>query len=833
MRLARLTRRHVKSLPLPIASATEPRPRCSPQLLPPAIEIRDANFRRNARNYSVSLVGGTDEAAALLTSELSEEPRKLERRRQKPLSLTTSLVQESELFSKWTALLTDSYRLSVESDFFRQGPAKQYYSRLLVDKWANYGDLALWAVLLDYQKRINGDAGVFNVWQGLWGRKVLYDVDSPLAPMFWRVILEAAVNWADDKFLNSVWIYSEWMLATHDARWPNFYNIVISHFLHTSQHRRALQWQLRLTPNFYPGAREFSAIIRRFANNPDPRRFRTLKSLYIANTDHKLYDAIVPYLYSQGLSSLAKRWRDICVLYDDLPMERVPARSFLRFLKGYFPDKRLSPEEEAALGDLNFNLENDTNTPSITSENVNRAYGNTFGISVKNYNDKLGARWFASSWVSLDTAISTVATLGIEEIGPLSLQSIALRESKPEDVLKRLSQLREHGISVTDSNYLKLVLYFAEMKDPDLLRDLLHSDLHPDVFDDLILLTRLVESSPQADNWQSHRLLLAARIIITKRMARTAANSLLQAHFDQRYLNGTLAVLDDMRTMDIEINETETRYIFDTIDEGSKPHNVKRGDLAFYIAVCRKLVSMEIPVPARCWQAILYCLTFEHKLSDLERLSFDIIRMCTSYESSRPGFFPVHPDDVPDAMRKPLSGVENLLGIFVPLDLPRTNTQHPLRKMISMRLIRTMVRYSFTSFFRRPHRSNKFESPSLLNPMDFHFAHAMRLLRLLHGQGLPVDPVQLQRFIMDRLSKIYMPGTPLKKEWQLMKAYNNLSLPEIKAVIDEAWGEELLPPLDDMRLEIELRGQKLKAQATRQLASRGKTWVELEPRYHR
>ncbi|KAI1100180.1 hypothetical protein F4804DRAFT_55622 [Jackrogersella minutella] len=776
--------------------------------------------------FSTTSLNWSGNPADLLISGLSDNGQTAQKAPVQQQNSDLPLVRETKLFSKWMPVLTDSFRLSVESDFYRRGPAKGWRSQLLVDQFENRKDLALWCCLLDYQKRVNGDDGVQAVWKGLWGRKTLYDVQSPLATFFWQTILEAAVKSDDDRFLETIWIYSEWMYDRHGVKWPQLYSTVMSHLLRTHQHQQALQWQLRLMPNFYPGAKEFASMIKQFADDRELYRIPTLESLYVANHEHQLYDILVPYLYNMGESQLAMKWRGICLRHDDTPLAPVPVQPFLRFLQGYYPHKSLHVKESAAVSELE-STEDDAERIELSREFINRVHGGTFGISVKNYNDQLGAKWLASSWVSLNLAISTISALGIEQIGPLSLQSIALREGKSEGVLNRIEQLREKGISIVNSTYFRLVLQLAKIKDDELLHDLLHSDFHPDVFDDSELQARLIVSTAQAEDWQAHRLLLTSRLVKLGESSREAANALAHIYVFRKDRYGLSKLLTDMKSMEVPVNQSLTNFVFDGLVNEAKSTFLPEDSLYFYLSICRQLASMEIPVPIRCWRKILFCLARQDRLDDLEKICPELVDMFIRFQSSRPGFVPLHPDDIPDPIKKHLSAVNNLLGVYVPLDISMQSPLHPLRQIFDDKLVGTIVRYGFYS---SPDKQSRV-APSLQiyprEPARYNGARVVRLLRVLRDRGLLVNEAHLASLVKLRLVTLYGPGYPTKRVLQIAKAGNKLPLIAMKSLVDEAWGEEFLPPLEKLQEEIKTRGLKEMKKNMKYLESVGKIRPQL------
>ncbi|KAI3318204.1 hypothetical protein HD806DRAFT_512838 [Xylariaceae sp. AK1471] len=764
--------------------------------------------RHGIRPYSIALSPSSAADSDLILTELSHTSRAPSETRvdlQQPAD--GSLILETKAFKKWSALVTNPARLLVETDFFRQGPAKEWRSRLLVDKFENHGDLALWSCLLDYQMRINGSAGVLHVWRGLWGRKALYDVDSPLAKMFWRVMLEGALTSDDSSVLDHIWIYSEWMYDLHQVKWPQLYNTIIKHLLRTHQHQRVIQWQLRLTPNFYPGPDEFAKMIKQFATDKELYRVDTLMSLYKVNPDHNLYNTLLPYLFELGESQLAKKWRRVCIRHDDLPLAPTPApvRPLLRFIEGYHPNDSLVPEEVAALKYISDPAKDEK--PDLSREFMNRVHGRTFGITVKNYNDRLGAKWFASSWVSLDMAMSAVCALGIEKIGPLSLQSIALRAGTSEEVLNRISQLQENGISVIDSNYFHIVFHLAKQKDDELLHDLLQSDLHPDVFDDLDLQTRLINSATDISDWRTFRLLLVARLVAFERSARAAANSILQVRFLKRDQDGVLQMLEDMHARNIPLNHEQANYMFESLigDYRHDEKGLQSQPALFYLSVFRQLKSMDVPVPLSHWRLLMLNMARQGHLDDLERLCVELVDLFLRSPSSRPGFVPVHIGDLPEVMRGPLGSVENLLGVYIPQDLPMRHGLHPLRCLFNSKMITEMIENAFIAHPGQGFRTAHGAPPQGRQPQAAQICAMVRLLRVLHDRGLWFRFRKIVFVLTNCLITLYGRATPSENSRRMMKASNILTLKEMKTLIDRAWGGKLLPPMEELAAVVKKR----------------------------
>jgi len=717
----------------------------------------------------------------------------------------TSLVQSADNFHKWKFLLANPARLAIESDFHRQGPAKKWRKRLLVDEDQNNGDMALWSCLLDYQMRVNGPAGVVNVWEALWGRKALYTTGGPLAEMFWRVILDGALTSNNRNLLAGVWMYSEWMYDLHGVRWPHLYTTIITHMLRTHRHQEALQWALRLTPNFYPGSDEFANIIKQFASDRALYKPDALRSLYKINCDHNLYNTVVSHLYDLGESELAREWRRLCIQYGDLPVEPVPAgvKAFLRFLKGYHrqhDEEKLLPAEAAIVLPVP-QQEARRVEPNLSREYMNIVHGRTFGINVKNYDDRLGAKWFATRWINLDLVISTVAALGVREIGPLSLQSIGLRVRGAGELSDRISQLNEHGISVKRSNYLWVVLYLVKQKDDELLRDLLRSDLHPDVFEDIDLQTRMIESATGHSDWRTLRLLLVSRIVLFERSARAIADRLLEFRFQNRDHDGVLRILEDMKSRNIQLLHQRVISIYDSLirdyKDGIKglPIQLSR----FYLAVFRQLRTMDVPGPFSCWRLLIINMARNGWFNDLEKLWHELIEAYSTPSSARLGFIPVHFSDVPRVLKGPLWKLEKPQSIYIPHDLPGYYGNHPLRLLFNEKTITEMVERAFIAHQGQGFRTEAGVRPHGRKTQVSQVRTVIGLMRTAHERVRCIHVPTLESAVTNCLVALYHPARPSNPRQRVMRASNTLTLKEMKTLIDDAWEGALLPPLTILR----------------------------------
>lgn len=736
----------------------------------------------------------------------------------------------SHLYGKWQSLSLDHERLLIESDI---NVSDSQLVRL-IDQPGNESDIQLWSCLLEFCHRWMGRDGVIMIWQAVSKRRNLYQVEGALPQAFWRVILDAAVT--SDTFLREVISYGEWLLENHGTPWPQLYTTVVSFMLTNRPRAEVLRWHMTLSPSFGPGEVEFVDTLKKFITNPDPRMQETLQLLYSWSTHRKLYDILIPHLYGRGHAQLANQWRRLLIVHGDSPAS-LAARPFLRYVGAYYPQTQLSEEELSIAGlVLQDKASSRDGTAShtldaeaaINGQNlsylVNRVHGETFGIREKPYNDKLGSKWFASTWVPLDFAISVIYTMGINGIGPLSLQSIALREGNAQGVLHRMDQLHQLKIKLPDTNYVAAIRHYATVGDNEALQELLHCDIHPDIFDDEVAQKQLLKHCLITEDWGTYQLLLKTRLAVTSHSVSASSDKILQSCARQGNGPMALALLQGMCTRHLQPAPMTSHLLSSFVLQNLSPHarvRNARQHVDLQVSLCRQLSITRFPPAVEAWQTLLYRLGREQRLIDLERLSLDILRLFANYTKSDTPMWISHMADIPQILR-----LESPYQYFqkLPRDLPLNHEGHPLRQIFDKNLQAAIVRWGFThTKYTYEAEASAYavlhgEAGESAEPSDFHFARGIRLLAMLRDQGLSVLHMAVRKQAVIRLRDLYRGGGDARYEWvggtpqlKTRRIKNQLSLSQAKKLCDLAWGREVLPSLPELMtvLENAMREDKL------------------------
>ncbi|CAK7264119.1 hypothetical protein SEPCBS119000_000836 [Sporothrix epigloea] len=756
----------------------------------------------------------------------------------------SQLVLGAEYYGKWRELIYDYDRLMFESGLASAVPLAEDTLRS-VDRLENAGDPCLWSAIFNFAQRRGDIEGALAVWREIFQRRELHEVNGTVAVALWSSVLETALDASDESFLESTWAYAEWMYDVHGVLWPHYYRQVVRYFLDAGKYNQALQWHIRLSSHFALSKRAFFDLLMPYITDTNPALQETLRSIYVTSHHRPLYDTIVPLLWSRGHSKLAMDWRETLVWHNDLPSSSA-SRPFLHFVAGYYPDTELHPQEQNLASDENHQyiaapIEPETKSPDLPTNMfhlMNRVHGETFGIEDKStFNDNIGSKWFATTWVSLETAIKVLYSLGVTEIGPLSLQSIALRSGGPDRVIQSLKRLEQCEISIGSSNYSKAIRHLAKTGDAETLHELLHSKLHPDVFNDFVQQRHALGAAAYMGDWRTHRLVMVVRLAVSEDALISTASELLAIALQQRKKSLALRLLDEFHARGIEVTPMACRSMTDTVlrDVCGSFDPKLPPDVDFYAAFCRRLAAQRLPVPTVVWRKILLTYGRQGRLADFEKVALGIVEQYSSLQlaalrnasrlpsppvsSSFPmtevdQLFKVHVDDVPGIVR---GNVERELDIGyrrLPQDLPLDHPTHPLSLIFSEDILQLTVRWYFHRKMALRQKQNARAIPGrrfkasgatstaetrpaadkqalakirMAPPSSFYMAGGIRLLAMLRSRGVAVPRALVRREALICIAALYGPQSMTARYWYPARSMNQLKLVEVKAFCDAAW----------------------------------------------
>lgn len=456
-------------------------------------------------------------------------------------------------------------------------------------------------------------------------------------------ILDSAIT--NQKWTAEIIQIAEHLRDQHNFEWPELYHRLIEHHLHEGRGDLAVFWHLNLSPKFPPTEVTVRNLLIKFIENPSEDVQSALRSIYSFSPGRNLYDVVLPQLYAAGKSNLARKWRKTFKLHKDNP-KSARCRPFLRYLASYYPSIQLSAEERRWA---------DLEPLSTTTSDTDPAPPES-----RPYSDSIIARWFASSWTSVEFAINFIAQIGIPAIGPRSLQALALREATASDLFARLKELDAAGIGIPTNTYGIAIAQFARERDDESLTAILNCDIHPDEFDDSETRALLLNAAKRTGNSaQQYLLERVERILQTLEStpARMLAETILPAQGVPKDITTTEPV-SQQAAMAV-LQSIFGRILMHNKRILLKQHTQDHVDLA--IAAMFRMTRSNFAIPTKYWAHLLEILGRSGRLQDLEAISLQLVKL---YTSNKRGLVLIHGTDVPRSSFRYADGSEDSAKAF-------------------------------------------------------------------------------------------------------------------------------------------------------------------------
>ncbi|KAE9368071.1 hypothetical protein N431DRAFT_429291 [Stipitochalara longipes BDJ] len=705
-------------------------------------------------------------------------------------SYKTNGLSVKKSFKRWDESLFNHKQLEFETDL-DAGPAEGSRVRLL-DQDGYKEDIDLWACLLGYRKRVYGSRGVLTFWNAVQKRNLHLPTKGPLAEKFWPEFI--ALGLQDHSLLEEICEHADRILDESRERWSRLYVSIITHFLVKGQGKNAIKWHDQLFKLHPPGSKLFKDMCRYVVfENGD---MEALRSIYTRNKHPILYSRIIPLLCQREDFKSALSWHFFLVNKGDLPASSHLVEPLIHFLAIYDRPNAIKVTKSLVDAGVSFasSISNELqHNTKISREMMNLLHGKTFNVSVKKYNDSLGARWFATRWVSLDVAINAVHALGVQEIGPLSLQAVAMREPDAKSVILRINQLKDLGISTGKTLFAQAVEHFAKNRKYDLLDSLLSSDQHPDALEDRELQESLLETYARAKDWTQYRRTLAIRSLVSKSPEMERSNIVLRYHVTRGSRTSVMEMLTDMQIAGIPVTSRSIAHIIrHTLRPrraGHRPVTQKErwhkgpenggNDLNLVIAILKRIMRSGSFVPILHWREIIRRLGMTGRFEDLQNLCRHLAAW----------YGPVAPSSTwpPHRFR-------------LPAQVPTSHHLHPLRMLFNAPLQRAIVEWGFIHSLQPRSLSSE---DIRQNTIPIKREHALpvvtpgiALLKDLSQHGVYIDGKTVRSAIFNRLITYFGPGRSNRRYNRYAKAKLHGRMALVAKQIDGALGGEYFTSVD-------------------------------------
>ncbi|KAL2064568.1 hypothetical protein VTL71DRAFT_3705 [Oculimacula yallundae] len=681
--------------------------------------------------------------------------------------------------TQWKDDMFSHARLEFESNL--DVPLAGDQQRLLDTNLQN--DALLWIMLLGYRKRIYGMEGVRTFWNAIQERDILLPKQRHLADKFWRAFL--TLGFKDPEVLESIYQYAKRNKDRYDVSWSTLYPDIVGHFLVHHQGELALKWHNLLRNLQQPGLGIFAEMCRDVVSKDGDLSF--LKQIYNTQPHRSLYSSIIPLFCRKTKYSLALEWHSFLFKNGDAPEVANTAQALVAHLSIFDPPSARKVTSDLVQANSAFapllsrKLEE---YYKITREVMNKLHGETLHIPAKKYNDELGARWFATTWVSVDVAINGIQALGIQEIGPLSLQAIALRNPDPKAVISRIEQLEEEGVSIGSSLFSRAIKHFSQDGKSDLLETLLKSDEHPDEFENFELQEALLASYAEKGDWTLYRMTFEIRLLASKSPEFDRRNIELRMVASTSDKTASQQELENMLMDGVPVTgQTISLLLKSTLGPRRPGHRPvatpavegRSERRAFYdsIEMLKSIMRSGTRVHPNQWHEIIKRIGMSGDMAKLRHLCSWLAK-CYGPENHN-------------------STELWLRRLRIPEDVPTSHKLHPLRILFPARLQKAIIEWGFIA--SRPQHIRHMDLYHVSIGLDAikqtpaTMTSGIYLLKKLNSLGVHIDTKSVRKAIVDRLITYYGPGYSNRRHNE-RRARKMGSLENAAKEIDQALGGE-------------------------------------------
>jgi len=421
----------------------------------------------------------------------------------------------------------------------------------LVDQEKNRRNLGLWLVLLKAQESRNGADGVKAIFRGMKyrGTPVKFAPHDPTANAIWHAFLRVGVE--DIDFLHAL---CDHCLQNHFHR-PELYSEVVGTLLQGRAGHKATEFSAKLRQSSFRGRDDLIRVFRAACRSDHGDALKHFCAVYKSLPNSHLYSEIMPFLWHQDRAADAFRMHSFLVARGDLPRTFEVLVPFVR----YFAQQGTQPHPffhslDGAGASFQAQahrlwLRERSRLTGLPGEALNIVASQTMGLQPQKLSDEFVARAFATTSLSFAFVVNSLRLLGLIEIGPLSVRQIAMTSPDIETLHARLEKLRELDIDTGSSALVRIVRNLCDQGNMEMLRLVIHSDQHHDVFEDLELQRRLLFEYYRSNDWTqvNRTLVILNRGRFGFEAQQQAANHLLRTAINLRDFDGVLNIMATMR----------------------------------------------------------------------------------------------------------------------------------------------------------------------------------------------------------------------------------------------------------------------------------------------
>ena len=577
------------------------------------------------------------------------------------------------------------------------------------------------------------------------------------------------------------------------------YELLMSYWL-PRDHVRALKYHGLMLEKLQLKTLPLGKLALYGASTFKPAAYDVLYEIYWASTEQDVYDDIVPALVEKSNIDMARRWHTLCTSRGDMPSESVADHPVIHMF---------AAETAAAERNEPFSRDAIRKDRKYNKTLLRRLLGRDTP-SVR-FDDAFTARMFATRTFPTESVIKGLAMVGVNEMGPQAVLAMALRTDPLEDLPRMFDELRASGIALQGCVYSLAIEKFAASRNWPLVRSMLDSDQHPDVFGDADVQRKLLDFYlDQNDHVQVQRT-LAILTLFHNQFSQESWNILLQTHIKRTGPQHVTEVLQSMRTRGVMVSSESIMAIKTLLRRrvvGHRPTTIPGhyDDLRFVTRVSTSILEFGMgAISPPYWREIIRRFGMTGRFKELRRLLLWLLSWYAPRSATQFSRLPSSPFRQPafDKLRK-LHPEGGRYFHFPPTTSQLSSKKHPIRLLFPPSLQQGLIIWGFRAGLIPHAPLEQSLLPSPLSKKHYRvmllrrhilqrkrWSIGLRTLVLLRDLGLHVHQHTVVKACQMQFKVLFGRGRSRRTENRIMEDVNEMPYAAYVREVNDLWGTGL------------------------------------------
>ncbi|KAG9186268.1 hypothetical protein G6011_02824 [Alternaria panax] len=695
------------------------------------------------------------------------------------------------------AAIRDQVRAALESDDTNDSlvPTVDIFDNDVIRVAQRDDDPRQLAVVLASEERLHGAKGVRNVWRNIRHRGYrLPTDDTPDAGFLWGTFVKNPL------LTGKVIEHAEELLHETGKTYPHLYHLVMSHWL-PRRAQTALRYHYALQRNLKLQRLPLRQLARLGRSTLKHAAYEAFREIYEHSNERDLYDEVVPVFIEKGDITAARQWHALCTLRNDMPSESVASHPVVQLFT-----------VEASAGDVYFETKGAKKKwkrdPARYNEHLLRRLEGSDAAPVR-FEDSFVARMFATRTFPAASIIQGLSMVGVNEIGPQAVLTMALQTQPIEELPKRFEELRSAGIALQGCVFSLALEKFAMEQKWQLVRSMLESDQHPDVFGDVEVQRKLLGYYLDNNDYAQVQRTLAILTLFHNDSSQESWNLLLRAYIKRSGPKHVMEVLQDMRARGVMLTAESIMAIRSLLRRrrpGHKPIGDRFDDLRFVARVFVMILENGLGVVSPLqWREIIRRYGMVGRFRELRRVLIWLLCWYAPRSSHQFNHLPKSPFLEPATAMLRAAHPERGHWFHFPAMVTQINASHPVRLLFPPSFQQGLIIWGFRagvlpnapleqsmlgSALAKKHYRRQLLQRGILRRLEWSIG--LRTVVLLRNLGVFVHYHTVLKALQMQFVNMFGHSQSKRKENRMMERTNKLPYARYVHEVNKIWGSPLL-----------------------------------------